>query len=203
MQNLLKEKIEKGEKAVGTFFELGSTIAAECLALGGMDYIIIDTEHGPFETESVMEYVCAAQRRNMTPLVRVKDASRAAILKNLDVGAMGLIIPDVRSVDEVKQIIRYGKYYPQGERGVAFARGCGYGFSEPMPIKEYFQDANQNTMLIPQCETRECLDCIEDVVSLDGVDGIFIGPFDLSTALGKPGEFEDPEVKSAIARILK
>lgn len=203
MLNELKKKMAEGEQVLGTFLELGSTSIVECLALGGYDYIIIDTEHGPFETESVMEFVCAAKRRNMTPLVRTKDASRPAILKSLDAGAMGLIIPNIHNVEEVKQVVKYGKYFPVGERGVAFGRGCGYGMEKQQIMDEYFEEANRETMLIPQCETAGCLEHIEEVVAIDGVDGIFVGPYDLSTAMGKPGRFTDPEILAAIERVLK
>ncbi len=119
MKNTLKAKIERGEKTVGTFFECGSTAVIESMGLAGLDYAVIDCEHGPFEAESVGEYVCAAERRGLTPLARVKEISRAAILKLLDVGAKGIIIPQVRTLDDVKTIVRYGKYIPMGERGVA------------------------------------------------------------------------------------
>lgn len=197
----LRELLESGRGAVGTFFELGSTAAMECLALSGMDFAIVDSEHGPFEAESVADFVCAAQRRQMPTIVRAKDDSRPAILKALDAGAEGVIVPDVRSLDQVRRLVSYAKYFPLGERGVAFGRGSGYGFADPKPIEAYMRDCNERTMLIPQCETRECLDAIEDVLAIEGVDGIFIGPFDLSTALGKPGQFDDPEVAAAIERI--
>lgn len=202
MRNLLKEKINNGGKAIGTFLELGSTAMVECLALSGFDYIIIDTEHGPFETESVMEYICAGKGRGMTPLVRTKDASRPAILKNLDAGAMGLVIPNIHSVEDVRQVIRYGKYYPLGERGVAFGRGCGYGMEKEQPIEAYFEECNRETMIIPQCETVGCLEQIEEITALPGVDGIFVGPYDLSTAMGKPGQFSDGEIIAAADRVL-
>jgi 4-hydroxy-2-oxoheptanedioate aldolase len=203
MKNNMKERIENGQKTVGSFFESGSTSIAECMALGELDYIIIDAEHGPFEAESVMEFVCACQRRNMTPFVRVKDSSRAAILKMLDVGAMGLIIPNVKSVEEVRRIVSYSKYFPLGNRGVAFGRGSGFGFAEPKSLEEYFVDANENTLIIPQCETKECLEQVEQVIAVDGIAGLFVGPYDLSSSLGKPGQFDDPEIKQAIARIVK
>lgn len=202
MLNKLRKKMLSGEQVLGTFLELGSSSVVECLALSGYDYIIIDTEHGPFETESVMEYICASKRRDMTPLVRTKDASRPAILKSLDAGAMGLIIPNLHSVEEVKQVVKYGKYYPIGERGVAFGRGCGYGMEKEQTMEEYFAEANREAMLIPQCETVGCLEHIEEVVAIDGVDGIFIGPYDLSTAMGKPGQFSSQDVLAAIKRIL-
>lgn len=201
MAYALKEKLESGTGAVGTFFEMGSTTAMECLALAGMDFAVIDGEHGPFGAESIADFICAAERRGMPALVRAKDTSRTAILKALDGGAAGVIVPDIRTMEEIGKIVSYAKYLPLGERGVAFGRGAGYGFKDPKPISDYMADANSRTMLIPQCETRECLEIIDDVVATDGVDGIFIGPFDLSTALGKPGQFTDPEVASTIERI--
>ena len=106
MKNKLKEKLERGERTVGTFFESGSTTIIESIGLTGLDYAIIDTEHGPFEAESVSEYVCAAERRGLTPLARVKEISRAAIMKILDVGAKGIIIPQVKTVEDVKKIVK-------------------------------------------------------------------------------------------------
>ncbi len=197
----LKEKMKKKKGIIGTFLELGSTSMVECLALSGFDYMIIDTEHGPFETESVAEYICAGKMRNMLSLVRVKELSRAAVLKNLDAGANGVIIPNIQSVEEVEKAVEYGKYFPLGKRGVAFSRGCGYGMEEELTMRQYFDKCNQDTMIIPQCETVGCLENIETIVQMDGVDGIFIGPYDLSTAMGKPGQFDDGEIISAIKRI--
>jgi len=202
MKNEMRDRMLRNEKTLGTFFESGSTITAECLALGGLDYIIIDTEHGPFETESAMEYIAACERRGATPLVRIKDKTRPSVLKMLDVGAGGLIIPGINDIGEIRDIVRFGKYYPQGERGVAFGRGCGYGYAEPKPLEEYFSDCNRETMLLPQCETAGCLEDIENIAAEPGVDGIFIGPYDLSTALGIPGKFDDPLMKEAVERIL-
>ncbi|MBQ7593843.1 MAG: 4-hydroxy-2-oxovalerate aldolase, partial [Synergistaceae bacterium] len=109
MKNKLKEKLERGEKSIGTFFECGSTAVIESMGLTGLDYAVIDAEHGPFEAENIGEYVCAAERRGLTPLARVKEISRAAIMKLLDVGAKGLIIPQVKTVDDVKEIVKFGK----------------------------------------------------------------------------------------------
>jgi len=203
MKNAVKLKMQNGEKALGTFFELGGSSAIECLGLAGLDFAIIDTEHGPFETESAADFARAAELRGVAPFVRVKDPTRPSILKMLDVGAMGLIIPCVQSTDEVRKIVEYGKYFPLGQRGFAHARKSGWGF-EPFAkeVGSYFETCNNETMLIPQCETRGCLERIEEIAAIPGVDGIFIGPYDLSVALGKPARFDDPEFIAAIARIL-
>lgn len=205
MENKLLGKLRAGEKTVGTFFGMGNATVAECLGLSGIDYFIIDTEHGPFDVESAMEIMRGGELGGTTCLVRVKDGTRTSVLKMLDIGARGLIIPNVHSVADVEQIIDYAKYYPQGNRGVAQARGAGYGCSEDarLPLEDYFAACNEGTMLIPQCETRGCLEQIDDVCALDGVAGIFIGPFDLSCALGKPGQFQTEEFKSALERVRK
>lgn len=204
MHNIIKEKIETGGKALGTFFELGSTFAAECLGRTGFDYIIIDSEHGPFDPESTTDFIRAAENSGITPFVRVSDISRQAVLKMLDVGAKGLIIPCVESTEQVRQLVRYAKFYPLGQRGFSPCRSSGWGFDpHAASINSYMCTCNEETLLLPQCETKEALDKIEEIAAIDGVDGIFVGPFDLSISLGKPAQFDDPVIKNAISRILE
>lgn len=205
MKNLLKEKLLAGQKGIGTFFEIGGPNAVECLGASGLDFFIIDSEHGPFEPESATDLVRAACLRNITPLVRVKDCSRAAVLKMLDIGVQGLVVPCVESAQEVRDLVSYAKYYPVGNRGVMWGRDAMWGEADyaSKGLATYFETCNRETLLIPQCETAGCLDDIEKITHIDGVDGIFIGPFDLSVALNKPGEFGTQEFKDAIDRILR
>lgn len=201
--NHLKEKIDQKKPTLGTFFECGSSLMLECMAYAGLDYVIIDTEHGPFEPESVADFVCAANGMQLTPLVRVKDVSRPAILKVLDVGAQGLIIPQVQSMEDIRKAVEYGKYYPLGSRGVAGVRANGLGYGMGGSLKAWFENSNSQTLLIPQCETLGCLKDIENIARADGVAGIFIGPYDLSTAMGIPGQFTCQEFLQAVDRIIK
>ena len=205
MKNLLKEKLLAGQKGIGTFFEIGGSNAVECLGASGLDFFIIDSEHGPFEPESAADLVRAACLRDITPFVRVKDCSRAAVLKMLDIGVQGLVVPCVESVQEVRYLVSYAKYYPVGNRGVMWGRDAIWGEADyaSKGLAPYFETCNSETLLIPQCETAGCLAGIEEITHIDGVDGIFIGPFDLSVALNKPGEFGTQEFKDAIDRILK
>ena len=204
MGNLLKEKIKNKEKVLGTFFELGSMSVIECLGQTGLDFVIIDNEHGPFETESTMNYVRACDNVGLTPLVRVREVSRPAILKPLDIGAKGLIVPCIETVEQAKKIVEYGKFSPIGKRGFFPSRKDYWGYSHPQgqPIDVGMKHENEETLLILQCETVGCLENIETIVSMDGVDGIFIGPFDLSISMGIPGEFDNPEFLKAIDKIL-
>lgn len=205
MKNTTREKMLRGEKTLGTFLELGTASSAECLGLAGLDYLIIDTEHGPFEPESALEFIRAARLYNITPFARVKEISRPAILKLLDVGAQGLIIPNVSSVSEAEKIVEYGKYMPVGKRGVANSAGSGFWFEDyaSQGLPHYFEVSNRESMLFPQCETLGCLEHVEEILAIEGIDGIFVGPFDLSAAMGIPGEFARPEFKDALRHVQK
>ena len=204
MQNEMKRKMQEGIPVIGTFFGLNSTLAVECLGLAGLDFLVIDSEHGPADVEITLNFILAAELRGITPLVRVKNHHRDSILKMLDIGAKGLVIPCMEKLEDIRDVVKYGKYYPTGQRGVAMARSGGFGF-EPFSsgnIEKYFQVCNEETLLIPQCETRGFLENIEEICLINGIDGIFIGPYDLSVALAKPTEFDDPEFIAAIKRIL-
>jgi 4-hydroxy-2-oxoheptanedioate aldolase len=204
MINYTKQKMLKGQKTIGTFFELGTANAVEGLGYSGLDYIIIDTEHGPYGEESAMEFIRAAKLSKLSPFARIKEVSRAAVLRMLDIGVEGLIVPYVKTVDEVKALVKYGKYAPVGERGFFYGRAAGYGFEDfAKNLDEYTDKCNYETMIIPQCETSGCLENIEEIASIDGVDGIFVGPYDLSIALGIPGQFNSDILINALDRIVK
>lgn len=205
MKNGVKALFQNGDKSVGTFFELGSTAGVQCLALAGFDYVIIDLEHGPFNPAMTADFVRAAKLHGTVPFARVQSLERPDILKLLDVGAMGLIIPAVKTAEQVRRIVEYGKYRPLGERGLAGAAGSDFWMEEcaRMGLSAYLAHVNNETMLIPQCETLECLEDLETIVSIPGVDGIFVGPMDLSSAMGIPGQLQAPEFQEALRRIRR
>lgn len=203
MKNITREKILSGRQVFGTFMHSGSALCAEALGIAGLDFAVFDTEHGPFSEEGAVDFVRAAKLRGFSPFIRVKDNNRSSLLRILDIGAEGLIIPNVKSVDEVKALIEYSKYYPLGKRGLAFGRGSGFGNDDfAKDRQEYCKICNREQLLIPQCETLGSLESIEEIVMLDGVDGIFVGPLDLSVALDNPFVFDDKH-KAAVARVLK
>lgn len=205
MKNQLKEKLKNHQQPIGTFFELGSASVAEALGQTGLDFIIIDNEHGPFEAESTTDFVRGALLGSVTPLARVRETSRPAVLKLLDIGAQGLIVPDVHTVEQVQELVNYAKYAPVGKRGFCPSRKDGWGFAYPATesISVNMAVNNAETLLIPQCETVGCLENIETITAMEGVDGIFIGPFDLSISMGIPGQFHLPQFQEALKRILK
>jgi len=118
---------------------------------------------------------------------------------------MGIVIPCVNTVEDAEKIVEYGKYMPLGKRGVANTAGSGFWFEDYAQhgLENYFEISNRETMLFPQCETLGCLEHLEEIVSMPGIDGIFVGPFDLSTAMGIPGDFEKKEFKDAVKHILE
>ena len=203
--NPIQEKFKKGELSVGTFTQLGSPIAVECLGRTGLDYVLIDTEHCAVGVEFLTAAITAADAAGITPLVRINEISRSAVLQPLDYGAQGLIVPAVETVEQVEELVRYAKFPPVGNRGYCPTRDGGWGFDDEslQGTETYFARCNRETLLIPQCETQGCLEHIDEITAMEGVDGIFVGPFDLSIALGLPRQFDAPARKEAMARILE
>lgn len=204
MRNTFLEKTEQGKNCLGTFLYLTTGEAVEALSYTGLDFVLIDAEHGTVESETVANLVRAAKLHALTPFVRVKDCSRSSILKMLEAGAHGIVIPQIHTVEEVRNVVNFSKYFPVGVRGVAVGVNGGYGY-EPFAnhgLPDYFDKCNRETLVFPQCETKGCLENIEEIAQINGIDGIFIGPYDLSVALGRPGDFSTEEFKNAISRIL-
>lgn len=202
MENLLKRKLQNGEKPIGMFFDTASEYLMECLGRTGLDFVIIDNEHSPIEAETSARLIRTAELSGLTPLCRVRDSSRPAILKLLDVGAQGLIIPNVHTVEQVRDIISYARFYPIGQRGFCPSRKDGWGFDGLGSVPETMEHFNRETLIIPQCETVGALEHIEEIASMRGVDGIFVGPFDLSISMGIPGDFANPVFQAALTRII-
>lgn len=190
MENTLKQKLAAGAQPIGTFFDTASVSLMECLGRTGLDFAIIDNEHSPIEAETTAALVRAAELSGICPIARVREISRPAVLKLLDVGVQGLIVPNVKTLDQVRSLVDYAKYYPIGQRGFCPSRKDGWGFDGLGSVPETMRHFNGETLLFPQCETAEALDIIEDICAVDGVDGIFVGPFDLSISMGIPGQFD-------------
>lgn len=204
MKNAILEKYRQGVPSVGTITHLRSTSAVECLGVTGLDYVLIDMEHTPVEIGEAQAYISAADAAGITPIIRIAEISRGAILKMLDAGAKGVIVPGVETVEQVKSLIAYAKFKPLGDRGYCMTRDGKWGYGEDYAdgMTGYMAACNRDTLLLPQCETLGCLEHIEEITAMDGVDGILIGPFDLSIAMGLDGQFTHPEFKKAVARIL-
>lgn len=205
MKNRLREKHTAHEQVIGTFFNMGDMSCMECLGYTGLDFVVIDTEHGPFDTETMMNLIRAAESVDLTPVVRIADVTHKEIQRAADCGAQGLIVPCLRTVEEYKKLVDLAKYPPYGNRGFIKGRGCGFGYQDwaTGTLEEYMANSNEKMMVIPQCETAESLEHIEEIAALEGIDGVFIGPFDLSISMGIPAKFQLPEFKQAVERIVR
>jgi 4-hydroxy-2-oxoheptanedioate aldolase len=199
-KNLLKEKLQKGGVAAGVIMQDPAVQVVEVLGLLGFDWLFIDCEHGPMNVEDVGRLVMAAELRGITPLVRVPQNLPEIILRYLDVGAMGIIIPGVETAEEAQKAVSAAKYPPQGVRGLAGVRGADFGLSGP--LGDYVKIANRETMVLAVVETRKGVENIEGILETEGIDGVSIGNNDLSQSLGVPGQTNHPLVLEAIDKIL-
>lgn len=205
MLNILKEKMQEKGSTIGTFLGVTNVPMLECLGYTGLDFVIIDTEHGPYDTQPMSDLIKTAELAGMAPIVRIADVTHKEIQRAVDNGAQGIIVPCLREIEEFKKAVSLTKFAPIGNRGFIKGRGSGFG-NEPwaaVSLAEYMKNSNEKVLVLPQCETKEALEQIEEIVQIEGLDGIFIGPFDLSISMGIPGEFHHPEFQKAIARIMK
>lgn len=203
MKNRILERFAEQQPPIGTFTHLKSAAAIECLAYTGLDYVVIDTEHCSAGIDFVASAVTAAAAAGVTPLVRINEIARSAVLQPLDAGVQGLIVPNVETAAEVRSLVRWAKFPPLGSRGFCPTRDGGWGY-DPESLAgagNYMDRCNRQTLLLPQCETAGCLEQIEEISAIDGVDGIFVGPLDLSIALGCPMELDNPQMLRALERV--
>ena len=204
MKNQLKAKLRSGERVVGTMHQIANAAVSEALCVSGLDFFVADMEHAPFDPENLRSVIMAAELRGATPLCRIKNVNKDYVQQALDIGAMGIVAPGIESPEEVRALVRYAKYIPDGNRGICFTRTSAFGYADfAKDPKEYIKTCNEQTLIIPQCETRQCVESIEEIVAVPGVDVIFVGPFDLSMSLGCPADFESPVYKDAIKRVLE
>ena len=199
-KNLMKEKLQKGGIATGVIIQDPVVQVVEVLGLLGFDWLFIDCEHSLMSLEDVGRLVIAAEVRGITPLVRVPQNLPEVILRYLDAGAMGIVIPGVETVEHARRAVIGAKYPPEGVRGLAGVRGADFGLSGP--LGDYVKIANREIMVLADVESREGVDNIEDILGIEGIDGIAIGSNDLSQSLGVPGQTNHPLVVEAIDKIL-
>ncbi|MDO4614724.1 MAG: aldolase/citrate lyase family protein [Lachnospiraceae bacterium] len=204
MKNKIKECYEQGICSVGTMSHLKSTAAVEAIGAAGLDYIFIDSEHASNTADQLTDQIIAANAAGITPIVRVCSISRDEILHALDAGACGIVIPGIENIEQARQCVSYAKYTPVGKRGYCMTRIGNWGYGEEYAggMEGYMKEANASTLLFLQCETVECLEDLENIADLEGVDGIMLGPYDLSIDMGIPGEFDDPRIRNAVQKVL-
>jgi 2-dehydro-3-deoxyglucarate aldolase len=193
-----RARLKRGDTLLGTMVTLPSTATAEILAGLGFDWLFVDGEHGPLETAELAGILQVAGQKTAC-IVRVPEAAEVPIKKALDLGADGVIVPQVNTAEQAANVVRFARYAPEGARGVGLARAHGYG----QRFGEYLAAANREIAVIVQAEHALAVDNIEAIVRVPGVDAVLLGPYDLSASLGKTGRIDDPAVVAAIRRVTE
>jgi len=193
-RNVFKQAVKERRLQVGIWSSLCSNIGAEVISDSGFDWILLDTEHSPNELPGLVTQLQAVGRGTAAPVVRAAWNDMVLIKRILDIGAQSILIPYVQTPDEAKRAVTSVRYPPRGMRGVAGAsRASRYG-----RVNDYLRKADDEICLLVQVETKSALDQIEAIASVEGVDGVFIGPADLSASLGHLGNPQHPEAQAAI-----
>ncbi len=199
LKNKLKEKLLGGEPVIGTWNTLGSPLVTEVLAQGGLDFQIIDLEHGPFLLDQVHLHVSACETaQNCTPLIRVPSNEEWMILQALDQGGHGIVVPHISNNIEASNLVSSSHYYPLGQRGFTpFSKAGGFNNKN---VSNYVQTANDSILTVVIIESKEGLDNLDQIIEIEGIDVVYFGAYDLSQALGYPGEVKRPVVVDEIRK---
>lgn len=178
---------------VGTWMQVGHPAVAEVLSGVGFDWIAADCEHTDMGPAEFVAMARGMHGRGAVPLVRVRENDTLAIRQMLDMGAQGVIVPLVNTAEEARRAVSAAKYPPAGVRGFAFHRANDWG----QRFSEYAATANEDVAVIVMIESRQAVENIDQILAVEGVDGVFIGPYDMSGSYGMPGRTSDPVVTAA------
>lgn len=197
MKNPLKTKLQNNQLTIGSWITLGSTNIAEIMAQAGFEWLTVDMEHSVITIDVAQKLIQVIEGCGVVPLVRVGENNPNLIKRVMDAGACGVIVPMVNTKDQAEAAVNAVKYPPIGTRGVGLARAQGYGFD----FDNYAATVNDESVVIVQVEHIDSVNNLEDILSVDGVDGCIIGPYDLSGSLGVPGNFTHPDVLVALKKV--
>jgi len=181
---------------LGSWITLNHPSIAEIMADAGFDWLCIDMEHSVTDYFEAQQLIMAIQSKGLKAFVRVGENNSRIIKRILDAGADGIIVPSVSTRDEAIKAVQSAMYPPFGKRGVGLSRAQSYGFS----FESYKDEKAKEIKLIVQIEHIDAVRNLESIIEVDGVDGTFIGPYDLSGSMGKPGRYDDDDVKEALLR---
>ena len=199
-KNRVKHMLNEGKKTSGAWLQIASPFTAEIMSRAGFDWLVIDMEHGPGDILALVSQIQAMSGTDTCALVRTPWNDFVTIKRILDTGAHGLLIPYVNSKEEAEAAVRACRYPPEGIRGVAGSpRAQGFGQN----VQDYLKIANDEILLITAVETPDSVANLDGILSVEGVDGIFIGPMDLASNMGYLGQPGQPEVQEVIAGIEK
>jgi len=197
MVNILKKKLQRQEITIGSWITLGHTSIAEIMAKAGFEWLVVDMEHSVITLDIAQQLVQVIEGCGTVPLVRVGENNANIIKRVMDAGAYGVIVPAVNTKEDAEAAVKAVKYPPIGTRGVGLARAQGYGDK----FNEYEASVSEESVVIAQVEHIDAVNNLESILSVEGIDGCIIGPYDLSGSLGVPGNFEHPNVLRAIEKV--
>lgn len=198
MDLLSKLSLRGGERAsIGSWLTFSDPSVAEIMARAGFDWLVIDMEHSPLDINQAVQIIRVIDLCGCAPLVRTSDNDSVQIKRVMDGGARGVIVPMVNSREEASRVVEAVKYPPLGRRGVGLARAQGYGTR----FQEYREWLPDHSIVIVQIEHIRGVENLEEILSVPGVDGFIIGPYDLSASLGAPGDFADPRFIAAMDKL--
>jgi 4-hydroxy-2-oxoheptanedioate aldolase len=201
IKNLLKDSLEEGKTVYGPFCKIQDPAIVEIAALSGFDFVIIDMEHGPFSIESAQNMIRAAEARGITTVIRVTENSETLILRVLDIGARCIQVPQICNKKDAERLVKATKFYPKGERGMCrYVRAAEYTNIGPT---DHFGKANDSVITIVHIEGIEGIDNLPEILKVDGIDVIFLGPYDLSQSCGVPGQVHHEKVVSKMKDAVK
>ncbi|QAX31136.1 aldolase/citrate lyase family protein [Leisingera sp. NJS204] len=195
-KNTFKQALSQGKRQIGCWMSFADGQIAEIMGTCGFDWLVIDGEHAPNDIRSIRDQLMALAASPSHPVVRVPVGETWMIKQVLDAGAQTVLVPIVESADQARELVRACHYPPKGLRGVGAtaARATMFG-----TVSEYIQTADQEVCLLVQVENRAGMAALDEILQVEGIDGVFIGPADLSTDMGHQGNSAHPEVRAAIA----
>lgn len=193
----LKQRIRKKQLTVGSWITIPSPAIAEIMAKSGFDWLAIDMEHAPISIDQCQELIRIIDLCSVVPLVRVGENAPLLIKQAMDAGASGVIVPMVNSRHDAERAVSAVKYPPQGTRGVGLSRAQGYGTT----FHDYKKWLEKESIVIIQIEHIKAVENLQEILTVEGVDGFIIGPYDLSGSLGVPGDFTNKKMKPVFKKI--
>ena len=196
-----REKLSHKQPVIGQFLvEFRGPAVVNVLAQAGVDFVMIDCEHGNYTFNDIEIMLEAGLNAGICMLVRTADENRSLITKALDSGAAGIVVPAIDSLEQVQAVVRASKYRPIGRRGVHLFRGHTR-HRKPEP-QRFMAEANRDLLTFVQIELAKAVEITEHIAAMDGVDGLYIGPGDLSTDLGIAGQWDSPQLTQVMERVI-
>lgn len=197
MKNV-KSKLRNNELTLGTWITLGHPAIAEICAKAGLDWVVVDLEHTTISEREAGELLRVIDLCGVFPMVRLTSNNADQIKRMMDAGARGIVVPNVRSEDEARRAVAATRYAPAGVRGVGLGKAQGYGAE----FEDYVDWQKEGPVVIVQIEDNQAVDQIEAILNVSGVDGYFVGPYDLSCSMNIPGDFNNPDFRRTVDSIL-